>query len=412
MSKVVKSIMKSKIGIFFIVLALVLLITITGLPRSTFYHTGWEIKSEIIAVDNDGVGLITGQDCISKGYGYAGPSLWRFDLDDPKCSLPDLEIATSDVREKKGVWPYSDLEQIFKNYKYIVTYKEYLFDVQVRTLAQSQKYEADWFGRGNKWEHETACPYEWHSNVDGTGGERVGEAFSGCVYLRFVIHPFGIPDFGEPPENYTFKSYWAGVMNAKMESKDMGKVETGDNLEDSENHVGWVKALPSDGAQLNMYQDDGSFGKAYSDVPWDVTKVLDPDIKSVVIVQIPFDIMAGAYEDYGASEYAYYGAINDLQPIDYYFTATIRIETFIVKYYTHKGGRDPVPPIDPDPITPPKDYFPYHIPSWWELYGTYVIILIIVAIIVFFVFAAVFGLGRGGIFFGSFRFYKPKGQWG
>jgi len=418
-----RMILRSKIAFALIFIALILLFGF-GLPRLVFYHQGWEIKSEIVAIDHEGK-IITdlkslqhtsgsGGDRWNRLKNIYGPSLWRFDLDNSNYGLPDLEITVSDIRKKEGFWPYADLEQVYEGYKYVVTFREYLFDVQVRTIADVERHSVTpALITRNEWEHETAMPYMWHSNLDGTGGDKVGKAFTGSVYIRFAVHPWGLIDFGDPPENYTFKSYWAGVMNVKMESKDTGKVlldsnlpdwlGAGTNLPQSENHQGWVKGLPSDGAQLNMLLDDGSFGRAYSEVPWDPAKVLDPDIKSVVIVQIPFEIMAGAYENFDEWYWVRYGNIADLKPVDYWFTATIRMETFIVKEYQ---AREPGISPDPSPIQPPQDYYPVHIPSFWEQYGIWIIIAIIIIIIIIAAFSIFGGLGIGGILFGIFRLYR------
>jgi hypothetical protein len=408
-----RTIMQSKIGLLAIALIGILLVVLFGGIPHTTYRSGWELKTELVAIDHRGTMYTSIPEYTEEhqeGHGsfgddyprtVLGPALWEFDLDHPDYGLPDVQIVVSDVRVNEGTWPYADLEQVFEGYMYSVTYREYIFDVQVRTVADSKLVSASWYNYGNIWHHETACPYGFAS-ISGQGArEYTGKEFVGAVYVRFAIHPFGLPDFGEPPEGYTFTSYWAGIMNAKLEGKDMGKVATGTDLR--EDHVGWVRGLPSDGSQLNMYLDDGAFVRGYSEVPWDANKVLDPDIHSVVIIQLPFQLMAGAYENYGAWEYGGYGAINNLVPIDYYFTTTVRMETFIVKELT---SREPVGPVNPSPVKSPEDFYPVPMPGFWATYGLYILIAVIVIIAIVVVVTLFGGLPFLGFLFGIFRFRK------
>ena len=409
------NLLKTRFGILIIGAAIIALLLFGGFTQTTFYRPGWEIKSEIVAMDykgrifgpevspdtSDGQDWPWGPGTDRNVFDVYGSSMWRFDYDVEAYGLPDIEVMISDVRKKEGIWPYADLEQVFDEYLYVVSYTEYLFDVQIRTVADANQYQTTG-GEGHCWQHETSCPYEYHKNF-GSGGDKIGEPYEGCAYLRFVVHPWGLPDFTPAPENYTFQSYWAGVMNMKLEGREWGKVETSGDTVANENHAGYVRGLPSDGSQLNMYQDDGSFARAYSEVPWDINKVLDPDIKSSIVVQLPFEILAGAYEDFSWVGCSGLGAINHLFPVDYWVTATIRVETFIVKEYY--GGRDPQGPVNPSPIQPPEDYFPVHIPGFWERY--WLPILIIIGIIAIFIIGMIF-LGGAGFWAFLFGFLRIK----
>ena len=110
---------------------------------------------------------------------------------------------------------------------------------------------------------------------------------------------------------------------------------------------------------------------AYTSIPWDTNKILDPDIKNVVIVEVPFDLMAGAWAKYDAWAYLGNGAIVELKPVDYYLTYTIRMECLVTKEFEF---RDPGTPPNPSPIEKPVDYVPSTVTTFWDRYGIWIII--------------------------------------
>jgi len=367
-------ILKSKVGILIIGIAILVLIVVAGLPLST-YRAGWELGTELVALKENTLGEGAGQGGVRT---YPPTANLQDDFDSATWGFPDIKATVSDVRELSPPMPYAPLEKDLQGFKYIVEYHEYAFDVQIRTIAgvQINNNNPD---RNNAplkthyWEHETGAPYSW-ACFWGVGGISIGKNFDGGVFARFSCLPWGILDYGPVPENYTFNGYYLAVMNAKVESSVSG-VATPD-IEISQK--GWVRNIESTGSQLNMFSDDGTFAKAYASIPWDINKVFDPDIKSVVIVYLPFDLMAGNYEYYDVNAYAYNGAITEFKPVDYYLTYTVRMETLIVKEYEQ---RDPATSPNPSPIQNPKDFVPYTASTFWDKYGFAIIIIAIIGIV-------------------------------
>jgi len=330
-------------------------------------------------------------------------------VDDPRYGLPDVQAYISDVREETPKMPYQALEQNYEKFKYVVEYHEYLFDVQVRTVATVITTNAksgdpqipDKYG-GLVFVHETAMPYTMCGNFLGHRGSWTGSNFDGGVYARFSCLPWGIPDFGPTPENYSFNGYWLGIMNAKVETFTSG-VATPD-IEIT--HKGWARNIASIGSQLNMYQD-GSYTIAYSEIPWDIGKVLDPDIKNVVIVYLPFDLLAGAWEKYDQTYNWYEGSIIECKPVDYYLTYTIRMECLVIREYEF---RDPSTSPNPSPIEKPSDYVPFTPYTLWEKYGFWIIIIIVIVIAGLVFFAWISGLGIMGLLLSLFRYTTFDGS--
>jgi len=365
-------ILKSKAGLAIIALSVVVLLAAAGLPLNT-YRPGWEISTELVAMQ-----LNIPSGAIVKT--YPPTANIQDDFDQATWGLPDIKATAGDVRELQPPMPYEPLQRDLGKFKYVVTYHEYAFDVQIRTLASAQ-INNDNPDRNNAplgtlyWEHETSLPASY-ACFYGQGGTSIGRAFDGGVFARFSCLPWGILDYGPVPENYTFNGYYLGVMNAKIESYAWGKVA---DIESTAKE--WVRNVESVGSPLNMYSDDGTYARKYTEVPWDPTKVFDPDIKSVVIVYVPFNLEAGAYHYYSVNNYCYNGAITELKPVDVFLTYTIRMETLVVKQFEQ---RDPGAPPNPSPIENPEDYVAYNGVSFWDQYGFAIIVIVIFGVILFF----------------------------
>ena len=389
-----------KYGIVIIILALITLVVFGGFHLST-YRPGWEISTELIAFqcDNPSAPL--------EGFEPESPYIETFsptaniqwDQDFPEYGLPDVKATVSDVREEFKKMPYETLEQHYEGYTYVIDYHEYLFDVQIRTIADVEPGErTNGIIGSQSWRHETGMPYQSINNAMETWGEKIGKSFEGGVYARFSCLPWGIPDYGELGENYVFKGYWLGVMNAKVESHSCG-IATPDIEVD---HKGWVRNVESVGSQLNMYKDDGELVTAYNAISWDATKILDPDIQNVVIVYLPFNIMAGAstlYDALGGIP-PLVGEISDCKPVDYYLTYTVRMESLVVKEYEF---RDPGLPPRPSPIDPPVDYVQIRGAGFWEKYLLWIIIALIIAVLLFIGLVMLGGVGIYSMGRGCFR---------
>lgn len=377
---------KSKLTVILIIcLVVVLFFGVPNLPFST-YHPGWEIRTELVAFEVNGE--VTNNPPYVGTYGdWMGPgqerSVYKFqsgsnlqwDFDDAGYGMPDIKATISDVREETPKFPYAPLQNDVDDFRYVTEYHEYLFDIQVRTIADMQGQDGQ--ARGLKttkiWTHETSMPHQWVDNY-GSGGGKIGKAFSGGVYARFATLPWGTLDYGPIPEGYEFNGYWLGVMNAKVQDTVYGVATPDIEITDK----GWVRNIESIGSQLNMYKDDGTYVKGYASVPWTPDKILDPDISAVVIIFVPFDLMAGAWAKYDQWAYGWDGGIVECKPIDYYLTYTVRMECLVTKEYE---ARDPATSPNPSPIETPTDYVPYTPWSWWDKYGTYIIIGAIVVVI-------------------------------
>jgi len=218
-------ILRGKYGIMIIIAAtLLIMLAVNELPLST-YRSQWEITAEAVAIGVNGE--VTNPPPIeykpidplfpwSAVYKFSPSSNLQYDFDNPEFGMPDIKATVGDIREEMPKFPYAPLENNVGDFKYITEYHEYLFDVQIRTIAGVK-------GSGTSWLTETSMPYEGRDNL-GPYGSRVGKPFDGDVYVRFVTSPWGFPDFGPAPENYVFNGYWLGVMNAKIENWQYGKV--------------------------------------------------------------------------------------------------------------------------------------------------------------------------------------------
>ena len=316
----------------------------------------------------------------------------QWDPDNWDWGLPDIKATVSDVREETPKIPYQPLEADYEDFKYVVEYHEYLFDIQVRTKADVVLHAGGF--PTNEWWHETSMPYCWKEWLGVTGGSNYGTNFDGGCYVRFSCLPWGIPNFGPVPEGYSFNGYWLGIMNAKVEGFDDGVCQTDTPI----SHTGWVRNVESVGSQLNMFMDDGTFSSAYIDIPWDITKVLDPDVENAVVVYLPFDLMAGAYEEYTA--WSGTGSIVECKPVDYYLTYTVRIEGLVIREYEY---RDPSTPPNPSPIEPPHDYVPYTPQGIWDKYWMWIILGVVLVFAFFFGTTLLAGAGLSSILRGRKR---------
>lgn len=373
-----------------LLIVLIVLLLEGGIEGHKFstYRPGWELSTDLVGFEVNGQVTHTpsatswtesgspapGAGGVGAVYRFESSSNLQWDFDDADYGMPDIKATSSDLREETPKIPYSPLQNDVAKFRYITEYHEYLFDVQIRTVAGvTGKVEASgWMEQTMVWTHETSMAFQWLTNA-GPGGDKIGKPFDGGVYVRFVCKPWGIPDQSNAPANYTFKGYWLGVMNAKVEKAPSGVATPDIEITDK----GWVRNIESVGSQLNMFEDDGTFGKAYTEIPWDTSKVLDPDIKSAVIVYLPINLMAGAWAKYDASYNWYNGAVVECKPVDYYVTYTVRMETLITKEYEF---RDPGISPNPSPIQTPKDYVPYTALTFWDKYGFWIIVIAIIVV--------------------------------
>jgi hypothetical protein len=228
---------------------------------------------------------------------------------------------------------------------------------------------------------------------------KIGKPFEGNVYTRFSCLPWGIPNYAIDNKNYSFNGYWLGIMSAVVESDIYGRIEG--SPEPSPIAQPATKKIMS--SNLNMFQDDGKYADPYKNIEWDISKVLDPDIKNTVIIQIPFNVLAGAHAIFDVRYNLWVGSITELKPVDVFVLYTIRVDALVVKEYEF---RDPAIPPNPSPIEVPKEYTPATELSFFEKYGLWIIIGFIIILIVVWVFASIAGIGFFSLLSGPFRFTK------
>jgi hypothetical protein len=429
-----RALAKSKIGlalIVFVVIALVVFAGATGMSASV-YNPQWELRATIVGLQNspetrnwgdlpEGVALgadgfwYTKDEIIAailakrpikpaKGtkmgwvygktpgdvgysvnksiyepiYQISGTKV-RHDFDAAAFGEPDIEVTTSDVR-KDELKPFENVTVQGFNYEILKLASH--FEVKIRSVADAVRVPGD----DTRWIHETAMGFEWKTNLLGSGGEHIGQEFSGGAYVKFSCNPWGMEDYGVNPN--TFKRFWYGLMNMEVEAVTIGQV--GSVPESEIQHKGWVHGLAGVNDQLSMIPENPKLGGVYSRIPWDPQKILDPDIRSSAIAFLPADIMAGARDSYDVGYFLGMGGITDVLPIDYYVIYTVRVEACLVREY----GSTEEPNTGPDygPLQPPVDYSPYNPTTFWDKYGTWIIIAVIIGIVLAIIGGVLFGI--------------------
>jgi len=308
-------------------------------------------------------------------YKFEPESSLTWDFDNAETGMPDIRATVSDIREEKNATVYEPLEKEEGNFTFITKYHEYILDVQIRTVADMKMIED--VNVGPEWYHETSMPYSWKSNL-WSGADHIGKNIAGSLFIRFSVLPWGTYDYGPLPPGYQFDRYWLGVMNAKVEGvPSRGEAEQTIPSK-SVTYLGDARDIATDGTPLNMKKDDGTYANQYASIPWDSEKVLDPDIQSTVIVELPFDLLAGAWMQYDPSYFTYFGGIIQAKAIDYYIQYKVRIECLV---RAKLEFRDPATPENPSTLDTPSDYVPYHAPSFIEEYGFWIIVGAIIFVI-------------------------------
>jgi len=394
------------LGFIIILLVLFILLGVNGLPQNT-YRAQWEISTEVVAFDIEGIVTNPPASPLVEPGHWIGPGTWEppdgwdhlpgvpgrftvysfapsgsvtWDFDQADYGMPDIRGSAGDIRVQEPSSGITNLTLERNGYKYLIDYKEYIFPVQIRTIAGVKIDTSDLRSQtGKTWLTETAMPYEWRNNF-GSGGTRVGLPIKGSVFVRVACLPFGFPNFGPAPSGYVFDDYWLGILSIKSQYSDVGSASfdsSGKPLE--EVHKGWIRDVPSDGQPLTMWLDDGDLAIPYASVPWSPDRVVDKDIQSSLICEIPFDLKAGAYDTFNAYQPSLGGQIEEVDPVDHYMTVTVRLECFLVKKY---ATAEPVTPLNPSDIAAPHDWVGNTQLSFWDKYGMWILIGAIIFIII------------------------------
>jgi len=287
--------------------------------------------------------------------------------------------------------------EAFGNYTYVVERTDYEFDVTVKTVADVTLHDAE----THDWWHETGMPYEWQG-FGTQGGTHIGLDFKGGVYVRFACKPW-LTMLMQPgpnaPANSRFMRYWFGVMDTYITKASYGYCDRNYN-QNPPTFVGMWAGIASENSHPPMTRDDGTYVTPYAIVPWDTNKVLDQDIANAVVVYLPFDLLAGAVEKWHGGTLGSNSYIEDVKKADVYVTYTVLVQGMVIKEF----AASPPQPGESPPIKAPNDAVRVSVPSWWDQYGTIIIIAIIVVAIVLIAFAWIVGPGillivlTGGLF--------------
>jgi hypothetical protein len=400
-----KGLLRGRLGVYLIIGIVVVLVLLGGTHGLNFdtVPSGWEIKAEVVGLGLSG--LTQGSPPAPSVYVHLGDTNeWvkpfdrtaraQWDFDDPWYGYPDVAVETGNIREEISPSNYgnSPSEYNLDKFKYVIQYHEYLFDVIIKTVA-SVRQDPNEFG--GYWDHETSMPYSWADTL-ARGGDKIGKEIFGNVYIRFANIPWDL-NYTNAPSGYVAVSngYWLGVMDATLENKEGGKVDNAYGLQ--ENFAGAFEGSASGNSRFTMSADDGTFIKSYGNIAQgDQNKILSPDIKNTVIVQLPYGLLAGADDAYDwKAALTGQGGITSVVPINYFIKYTVRMECVVIKEYMQ---RDPALSPNQAPVQKPLDYVSGNVPSWWDQWGLWVIIggIVVCALIA----AGFFGIITISILFG------------
>lgn len=349
-----------------------------GGERGTSYVSGWEIFSQPVGLQMKIGNYFTP---IRNIQGET-----KYDFDTYNYGVPDIEWNSGGPRTKTTAWPYAEIERKYGDYLYVCERVDYEFEVTINTEATVELVDSN----NHKFWHETSMPYEYQG-FGTQGGNHVGKNFDGSLYVRFGCNPW-MNYAPTQKANYTFTDYWFGVMDCYIEDTVWGQMEPGLAF----THAPDVRGLADENSHPPMFYDNASYVEAYDTVPWDATKVLDPDIASKVIIKLPFDMLAGAREQWHGGVIGYDSYIEAVYPVDVYATYTILVQGMVVREYTAsvpQGGESPK-------LQPPRDWVPVKEPSWLDMnnYWLWIGLAVLVAIVILAIITPVGAMLLGMIF--------------
>lgn len=386
---ITKQLLKKPV-IIIVALAITLLLVSSSLTPTfntgSIVTSGWEIYNQINAMQYPaGVKIGSGD---FMGTSTISAPLWIVDDDAYNSGVPTMMIQTSDIRHvdfSGTVIPNNQAARTMtierESVTYQLDYHIYMYDVTVRTRADYAKLQvvpiAPYF------EHETSWPFAGDAGLGNivTDPDRQGKPFDGGVYMKFAINPWRGPqaDTTAVPAGYYMSDAWAGVMNTYVFNKEQGQIanQWGETPMASVDAPIYVKGALDNGAQVPMFEDDGTYGSATQIVNWDPSLNPDTRIQSTVIQYLPVKESAGAYLTRNVI-----GGATELSPCDVYVKYTLRVDVLQTHEFTLYTGQ--VVPT----LAPPVDYF-----SWtrgfWDQFADdgwwYYIFLAIVGLMALFI---------------------------
>lgn len=366
-----------------IVVVIVAFLLVSGYPLLTM---GWELKTDLVALKDAKT-----VDILKLGQVASVTT----DLDQALGGYPTVSASVSGLKQVNAY--DSNLSKRVEKLQYVIDIVEYNVDVQVRTLA-------DVVGTNGYWKHETILPanfyyYLFPNEVAVYNAPDSGKPISGSLFVRIADIPWGTPDFGKIT-NYTYVGYWLGIIDVVMTAHEVNEVENVGGAPPANPNLikygGWSRSALSDGCHPALSLDDGTYATPYTPIPRDPDKILDPDLDSVVIAELPFDLNAGAYALYDTVPVTgQKSGIHDVKPIDYYITYHLLITTVQVKTYSESG---PITNPDELPISDPKDFIGYTAGTEinWGFWIMVIIVVIVIMVILGFLGISIISLMFGG----------------
>lgn len=338
---------------------------LVNLVSASWVSPGWEIYDTIGAMKFDNT-ICTNAFQFTSPNDVSGP-YWKVDIDAPTWRIPTIMSELSDVRHTDFAGrdltydKYVDTRTVtIGNDTFYLDYHIYTFTINIRTVADKQVVSISDPVNPTRVYHETAWPYIGQDGLIFGGGHLSGQEhgmqFNGGVFVKFVINPWrGVPERTAPNSSYYLSNVWAGIMNAYVISKSEGKVanQWGSIPNPVADAQPFVKGGLDEGAQVPMFEDDGTFGKPATTVNWGPNVTPDTRIESTVVLYLPTQLMPGA-----DTHHDVFGNVDDIYPIDVNVQYTVRVDVLQTHDYTLQGSNKP------PALTWPHDYFGWA-QDWW-----------------------------------------------
>ncbi len=363
--------MKGRAIVLLMALVAIILFAAPNLLSLSVYPSGWELYNQVGALRHHSTVLDDETD-------FTFPQelmgvYWKVDLDDPHYGVATIQVEMGDLRHVDFMGKETPSNQpvdtiLFQrgNFSYYLDYHIYLYTVTIRTIADKHQYQGDWW-TVPAWEHETSWPHELWNGPLGDGGrhEKIGKAFDGGIYVKFIIDPWTGYTYRDPPESgdaqYRYDLYgcWAGVMNTYIFDRVLGQVENqwSSRPEPDSDAPLYVKGGLDRGHQVPMFKDDGSYGEPVPRVRWDPDITPDERLESGVVQYLPVQMLPGA-----SVNHDWLGVAYDLYPCDVYVMYTLRVDVLTSHGFILHSAEAP-----PEP-KPPLDYFVWYEGFWASLF--------------------------------------------
>jgi hypothetical protein len=309
---------------------------------------GWEIYDSVGALRYNSQ-IYSQESQFTSPHDLLG-NYWKVDVDDPNYGVPTIEVTVGDIhhvdfsgRDIPSDQPAASLTVTRANHTYYLDDHIYLYTVTIRTIA-------DVVQSGSTVQHETLWPYDTIDffkpmNIHNT----IGKKFTGGFYTKFVISPWKGVSYRQPPSpDYVLNESWAGVMNTYVLNLEQGQVKNQYNngpysgMPPDDDAKTYISGTISQGNQIPMFTDDGTFGNPAAQVQWGSNLTPDTRILSDVVDYLPVDMGAGA-----KVATTFVGDLAGLYPCDVYVMYTLRVDVLQTHDFILKTAVSPPTPSAP-----------------------------------------------------------------